>query len=463
MATSVTIRNTTWTFSADKQVGTFANGDPWVVGPVSIIAISPGPVTVTTAYGDRNKNGSMLNPVVEAVQGYDTMLQGVYWQADWNYNIAKDASRPGGSALSSGNPLTINSGSLISATSYDDLPAGSGGGCRVQYMEILTVLSSAPASGSFRPAYCGTDKTIPATSAQLRNSLLPTYAVPTSPPDLATIVSGFTRPWVDHLPGWLGKEQSLPTGNMPNYGREVSQAVAQAAEMLLLNCDANLKLTLVKAIVQLGIDNYGCTVATGGLENWKADGGHMPGRGFPILFAGMMLNNSAMLGVMSKSGVYAYNGGDYPPTHPSDYLHFGEQDQCFYVTQHEVDYTHSGSWAPDSRVVSYPYNVSDIGNPSWGISHVVHPEWDNNYINANYRSVNQPSWVGWIVASLVLRLKPFWNNNALFDAQTQWMTDPAAETAHSRTTWDQAMYDTYKTSQIADWTTSSTKLVMVLK
>jgi hypothetical protein len=40
-ATSVSQFGITWTFSADHQVGQYANGDFWVVGPVTITGISP--------------------------------------------------------------------------------------------------------------------------------------------------------------------------------------------------------------------------------------------------------------------------------------------------------------------------------------------------------------------------------------------------------------------------------------
>jgi hypothetical protein len=380
------------------------------------------------------------------------MLQGAYWQTDWNYDVALDVSRPGGSVVSSANKLAIPVGSsLLSSASYADVPYDPNhGGCRVQYIEILTVLAAAPPAGSFRPSYCGSDKRIPANVADLRANLLPTYTAPTSVPSAAGVAGYFLRPWIEHMPGWLGKEQSLPTGNMPNYGREVTAEVSEGAALLLLDIDSAEKDAIALRMTQLGIDNYGCTLVAGGLTNWKADGGHMPGRGFPILLAGFLLNNSAMLNVMSKSGIYAYSGTW--PQIPDDYLHFGEQDQSFYVTQHEVDMTHSTSWDPDTRVTSIPYETTDIGQPSWGISHVSHPEWDNKYINANYRSVNQPNWVGWVVASLVLRLEPYWNNDAIFDSVAQWMTDPNAETQPpGRTVFNQAMYDTYRSERIPEW------------
>lgn len=41
MATSITHFGATWTFSENRQTGTFLNGEPWVVGPVTVTAITP--------------------------------------------------------------------------------------------------------------------------------------------------------------------------------------------------------------------------------------------------------------------------------------------------------------------------------------------------------------------------------------------------------------------------------------
>jgi len=56
----------TWTFDKDYRVGQFANGDHWVVGPVTIVCISPA--SIVTA--GRTINGSMLDPV--SGQGFDS-------------------------------------------------------------------------------------------------------------------------------------------------------------------------------------------------------------------------------------------------------------------------------------------------------------------------------------------------------------------------------------------------------
>src|SRR4030043_2201287 len=60
----------TWTFNKDYSVGQFANGDYWVVGPVTITSINPP----STNSGGLVKNGSQVNPNPALTkQGYDSI------------------------------------------------------------------------------------------------------------------------------------------------------------------------------------------------------------------------------------------------------------------------------------------------------------------------------------------------------------------------------------------------------
>ena len=75
-ADSITQFGITWTFDRDYTVGQFANGDYWVVGPVTIIGIDPP----STEINGRTKNGSMLNIITShhtysaGKQGFDSVL-----------------------------------------------------------------------------------------------------------------------------------------------------------------------------------------------------------------------------------------------------------------------------------------------------------------------------------------------------------------------------------------------------
>ncbi|MHC4682155.1 MAG: hypothetical protein ACYTEK_26110, partial [Planctomycetota bacterium] len=105
----------TWTFDKDHLVGRFANGDYWVVGPVTIIGIAPASVEI----GGRVINGSMVNPSprLRWTQGYDSAMYGRY-AGPRSYDPNLNAARPNGRNLSSGNPLRLEPDcSLVSTVS----------------------------------------------------------------------------------------------------------------------------------------------------------------------------------------------------------------------------------------------------------------------------------------------------------------------------------------------------------
>src|SRR5690606_29375104 len=81
-SSSVAIRSSlsqhgiTWTFSQAHLSGRFVNGDWWVIGPVTIVNITPPSQVVN----GRTINGSRLNPtstqILNCQHGYDSALFG---------------------------------------------------------------------------------------------------------------------------------------------------------------------------------------------------------------------------------------------------------------------------------------------------------------------------------------------------------------------------------------------------
>lgn len=81
-ATTLTRHGITWTFSASVTYGTYANGDYWVQGPVTVTAISPTPVATVAA------NGSMLDPKGE--NGSQSFANMPWWGGGNLYNPAEN-------------------------------------------------------------------------------------------------------------------------------------------------------------------------------------------------------------------------------------------------------------------------------------------------------------------------------------------------------------------------------------
>ena len=426
-SSEVTQYGITWTFDQAYQTGQFANGDYWVVGPVTIIGISPGSTVLPSG---RVVSGSMINPKPGWDQGYDSDIYSGKYEPQ--YVPALNAGRPNGQSLSASNPLVISQpASLVTGVSYTNHPAGEAN--QVHLMAVLTVLASVPPAGAFRPPFTGTDKTIRHTTADLDYTRLPTLAVPSgvSPPNLASTSADFQKLWPDHMLNWY-KEPFLPKDNMPNYGRDVANLVGDGALLLVLGPNTSDKQLLALRMVQIGLDIYGLVQQPDGDILYTANGGHSCGRAFPMVLAGHVLHDQAILDVMAKAGQYAYQNGHYEGNLPSDMIQFQELDQTFYVTSRDVARTNGPSWNPDTRTPTTRYTTADIGLADWGITHAVTPEADNASWQANYRSLNSYAWSGFVLAARIMGMKDLFNQPALFDYMDRWMSTGYALSGESR-------------------------------
>ncbi len=486
-ASSVSQFGITWTFAKDYKCGRFANGDWWVVGPVKIVSINPPSraiMGVTTNAGFapgrgpgsrlRVMNGSMINPSPadktkkyghNVAQGYDSDMN------QWHPNPKLGRRYPKGSAyknalnvalnVSKSKPLIVLPGSsLVSSIS---LPGG--GRPQLKTAAILTVLEKPAPAGAFRPPYCGLDKTIRFNKDDLKYDLLKKLKKVASTPAMSTIERNFERPWIDHVPDWLGR-YSHPADNMPDYGREIASQIGEAGLMLNLEFTDKQKETLLVRFVQLGIDLNGI-IQAGGKNSWRPAGGHTQGRKWPILFAGYMLDDQAMKNIGKKSGDYAYRDGDRLPKLPADYIQFNEDGQTFYVSRKDVERTNSKRWKPDYRNVkkgqTAPYTASDIGLPEWGIHHTRDPYQDNKYWAAVYRITCGRSYAGFVLGAQIMGLKKAWNHNALFDYMDRYMSIQEKGSWRQISRFAEEMWDTYRKDYPPVWTSRKDRRIEPLK
>ena len=377
-ATSVSQFGITWTFNGNYTTGQYANGDYWVVGPVTIVGISP----VSTNLAGWINNGSQLNPAIASTQGYDSSM------AYMIYDAAKNAARPGGSDLSAANPLVITSGSLVSTVSV----ATTNNRPQVKAAAILTVVSSAPAAGAFRPPPVGSDKTSYWNKSNLNYSILKSLAPVSGTPALATVVAHFERPWLEQNGEWTAR-YIHPVDNQPDYGRDMAHQLAEGLLSLHLNYTPTQKETLYVRLVQYGIDIYG---AVKGGSVWRDLGGHNPGRKMPMILAGLALNDTNIL-------AYA-NAGDH--------FIFQEDLQTWYVRQYDVGRV---LYTADGRPRD-PYIQADVGIPEWGEQHTSQESRDGRNWDAFYRDICYASEMGHALAAhLTTGAVAAWSWPAYFD------------------------------------------------
>lgn len=274
---SITRHGITWTFNAPHQYGQFVNGDFWVVGPVTIVSISH-----VSAAGVRDDlNGTMVNPRVVASQGYHPDSTNYDSNLDYSTQL----------------PITVNPGDSVVSTSGLETIGGNEG-TYLADAAVLTIVDGVQASNRFRPPY--TRPTRQAVSSaddlifsagDINYALLPGETAPATAPapqDSARLVE---RVWLDHYPGEFLSSRIHPLNNMPDYGRDIAANVSEVAMQMMLDYPHEEIEILVIRMIQLGIDLYGNYLDG---RSWYAAGGHNSGRKFPIVFAGLMLNNTAM-------------------------------------------------------------------------------------------------------------------------------------------------------------------------
>ncbi len=274
-APSITRFGITWHFDREARCGVFVNGDPWVLGPVTIVSVTPapGPAAAETRtkvdknqFGDaslqddnRMRNGSMVLLQASSKQGFDSRAR----------NYAPE--------LSVAFPYTLEpQRSLISTKSVETFPNpnflkghGEKSSSMLETAAVLTCLAEPPPADAFRPCYGGVDKPLYRAGALKRERLLQLKPVDSAPP-LEEYIGYFSRPWIEYGATWM-QQATAPNLNRPNYGREFARVVSMGALHLLLNHSAQEKEPLLVGLVQVGIDLHGMTKI--GL-NYTADGGH---------------------------------------------------------------------------------------------------------------------------------------------------------------------------------------------
>lgn len=391
----------TWTFASLVPAGQFVTGDWYVVGPVTVTAISPA-ATTSSPY----LNGSVLNlPTKSGKSGFDSRLNDGVDQSWW-FDASVRSNPP--IALKPGDALVSSRSLATPHTVPEEMRSGGMNISPVASDSILTVLGKAPPADAFRPSYCDRSQTLYEAS-KLQRNLLPSLAPPnpSMTPALSQFETLFRRPWID-TPGF---NFDVPAEYMPSYGAEVASAVGFAALTLMLDFPAADKIPLTNYLVQYGIDLYGCVKAG---YAWPAFGGHRSGRKLPIILAGVLFGDSAMKNV----------SGDYPD-------HFGEDMQTVYVNKIPGGYTKA--WQGATVVYGGHYGVHADGTPVspglYGPYEQLQPSaWllltpTEQLGEAYRRCCTSLVFVGEALAMRLLKAESAWNYPAFFDYVDRWMTE----------------------------------------
>lgn len=395
---SISQNGITWHFEKPVHAGQFITGDWWVVGPVTISHVDPAPGpapeaaadaksgTVKSRYGDtsmkddpRMRNGSMIVTEAGRNQGYDSRLI--------NFNPESSVSFP--------LELPVNR-SLISTISNETNPAPvlheaimwtseKKGVSALESASVLTCLPTKPPADAFRPPFAGVEKPIYRWS-DIRWDLLPSLDPPAEIPSWEQFARYVERPWLDHVSTWVYQDMG-PRKNQVNYGRENARIGGMIGLMLMLDVPREQKEPLMRGFVQLGIDAAGLARAG---RIWAADGGHWNGRKWPILFAGLMLNDESMLELVRS--------GD-----------FSENRQTYY----------GKGWFGETAL----FQISFHTTPQPPYEEKPPAEWGpSEKRQEGYRaSTISAGWIGTALAVQLMKSKAAWNHDAFFDYTDRWM------------------------------------------
>jgi hypothetical protein len=367
----------TWKFDKKVPIGKFILGDYYVVGPVTVTAISPAPAA--------GRNGSMLNGSTGYQSGYDSRT--IQYSKELT-DVPPVKLKPGYSLISS---ISLKDDEM------DRPPVMPRGGVPQTYLKsaaVLTCLSAPVPVDAFRPSYSDTTNRIYRASDLHRELLTKLKRVPGTS-ELSVWERIFERPWIDHTQGW-GNRQTHPTDNMPEYSRELSRAVSIVSLMLLCDFTDQEKEKLLLHFVQYGIDLWGIAQAGGG---WEAEGGYGNGRKWPIIFAGILLQDERMQN----------------PNNSIPGIRFGEDEQTKYGT----------SWTGAKVIFAGHTPVGGTGDRG-GYETLPPAQWPGPHkaMSEAYRRVSTSvCWVGQALTARIMHAQKQWNHDAYFDYVDRWMTE----------------------------------------
>ena len=414
-SSTLTKRNVTLTFGGSAEVRQSVLGDWFIKGPISLTAISPSPIGT----GSTARNGAMINPSDKWTHGYDgrvNLFGGVVYSDALNMGI--------------GLPRTLNPGDTLICTisrlpelTSDQLYAVDAHRRCMAECEIFHVVDTLPPTNAFRPPYCGTSKPI-YTTDDVNYALLGLLTPPFDPTSgsfsfaFADAKQGLIGPYLDHC----DKISTDAAGLVPDSWQEWYPAYRgknynRVAAYTL--CNFSDRNTMANRLIQIGIDLYGAT----GQANWtwRGGAGFAVSRLMPILYAGKLLNNTAML---------TTPGSTADPK-------FGEQSSWYYTASPYAGYNYPAGSYPNGKPL-----YGDIDGSTSGYNHTgVDPHHYFNSVGPGsrytysdgtcdhmldagaYMYLSTPVMVG---ASMISRLLGFdsnWNAQASHDFADWWASD----------------------------------------
>lgn len=418
---SVSQYGITWKFEQAVRVGQFVNGDWYVVAPATIKTIDPMPrfgAEVQTAPveqrdihenhypGQYARNGSTLNmPAVVAPNKITTRTR----RCGFDSRMPMDAYDPDQFARL---PIMMKAGdSLVSSISAEPLDRG----YPIKAVAILTCVRAPQPLDALRPSYCQAATCKQYLTRNLRRDLLLKLPRPPSIGKVnpANYADFFQTPWIDTV----GYGRAMPRMKFQFYGPSIAEIGGDCSLLLLLDFSPQEKEPLLINLVQTGIDLHGLLRGGGG---WPAEGGGAAGRKWPILFAGLMLDDPTMFALTKY--------------HPQGRFHEDEQTAFCPLTFAGKTYDHGWTGAKVIWTGHYAYYKGQWRKNKWEgtydpVDLIPPSEWPVPWAQGSEgyrRNTTSSAWVAQALAARLMHAEKLWDHDAFFAYVDRWMTEDDA-------------------------------------
>lgn len=432
LQTAVAQWGVTWTFDEPSLVGTYANGDAWVLGPVTILSITPqrqysglnvgGGICSNTWFGEGYcRDWCHLNFTEDSGShctgpdpGYgDCICERIHH--GWEVNPGTEtqafddrAGRVDGTGVPALPYVAPPGSSIVKAVSWSPLEdracSPSGSPC-LSSVAILTVVGQVPpgdGASVLRPPYVGSEKPVYELS-DFDLGMLPSLPPVVPMPTLDDVRGWFERVQFDHLPGNTAR-RTRPDLHMFPYAPDNGRIFGDGALRLMLDDPIEDKMPALISYLQAGLDFYHITREG---QLWPPGGGEQAGSKLPIVFFAGLLNDPEVNEHVRNLKLYE----DYHAHFNADgvalfgNLSWGREetvDALFELRYWQTLATHAGS-----RTRRDPYLLIDGGQEP-GASY-------------QFCCTSQPFKGAVLSLHLMPDLKALWNPDELIDYVDRWV------------------------------------------
>lgn len=397
----ITASGVTFSFTASRPAGQYANGDWWVLGPVTITAITPASTTMDgtrndgSTYTGRAIHGTMMNPgnpsfATGDAQGFDSFTGSTAYVG----YLAANNVDPG----RTGSPLVVTTGSVVkclSATAPAQLsPIGRQAPLR---FVVLTVVDAIPAADAIRPGMTGNSK---ATQVHVRDfdlsvfqNLAPIAGAPTFAEALANLAGPFNTFHHDSI-----NSANMMPQTSADYGREIANRIHPVLlAMHTSSYTAEQKRTLLIHLMTFAsdlvsrVDMGALAFASGGGNQWKKPA---------LVVATAALGSNA-----PANWVTACDGTRIP--NPADPKQVWAEDAHFSaITDYDIALARITA---DGRPRT-PFTYMALGSVEWG-NWYTRADSGMNWDTLFYRLVYNPALIGGMQAvEMTSGGVALWNN-----------------------------------------------------